>query len=99
VFIRFLDKAMFSEENYVKCVRSGCFVKSCVYSGLRGHLQTGNFIYRKAYCYTFCMLLFKTFEPAPDWPRLCTLIVDWLKAEWTREKCPGLEYHLNYRVG
>ncbi len=97
----FLDKAMFSEENYVKCVRSGCFVKSCVCTGLTDHLQTGNFIYRKAYCYTILSACCyrKHCEPAPDWPMLCALIVDWLKAEGTKEKCPGLEFHLNYRGG
>ncbi len=87
-------------KNHFKYVFSECFVKSCVYTLYRP-LKDWQFLYRKDYCYTIlsaCCYI-KHCEPAPDWPKLCALIVDWLKAEETKEKCPGLEFHLNYRVG
>ncbi len=71
------DEAMFPEELlYEECVFWMFCKKLCMYTG---HLQTCNFICRKAYCYTIlsaCCYI-KHREPAPDWFRLYALIVDW----------------------
>jgi hypothetical protein len=76
-----LDEAMFSEELlYEECVFWMFSKKLCIYRPL---IDWQFYIYIAKlivipYFLQCCMLLYKHCEPAPDWPRLCALIVDWL---------------------